>query len=138
LQAASEHLRLFFQMSHAYNHPSRRGSPTSSDISILLLHPNHVHVPVPSIAPPQVAAKKSTRAKYVRLGDKALSPLHNDAVPVLEQHGLLAANLSLGLRKWQGIVRVPEKDGKGQWLNWRERLRAIEDGTGTFRRLKIQ
>lgn len=67
-----------------------------------------------------------------------MSPLHTDIVPTLENRGLVAAFLTKGPRKWQGIVRVPERDENGVWVSIRERLQGIAEKTGAFKRLDIR
>lgn len=121
----------------------RRGAATSSDIDIIILHPNHVHVPVPNISPPKPSLKPPPRIgtsvllfKFIK-GEDKMSPLHTDIVPTLENRGLVAAFLTKGPRKWQGIVRVPERDENGVWVSIRERLQGIAEKTGAFKRLDI-
>lgn len=122
----------------------RRGAATSSDIDIIILHPNHVHVPVPNISPPKPSLKPPPRIgtsvllfKFIK-GEDKMSPLHTDIVPTLENRGLVAAFLTKGPRKWQGIVRVPERDENGVWVSIRERLQGIAEKTGAFKRLDIR
>jgi DNA polymerase beta len=105
------------------------------------MHPRHVHVPVPNISPPQLSLKsrifnKAIRAVYVRAEDKKSSPLHNDVVPSLTERGILAASLSEGPKKWQGIVRIPEKDELDNGRH--HRLAAIAEGTGTYKRIDLK
>ena len=100
-------------------------------------------MPVPNISSPQPSLNprvlnRAIRIEYVRHTDKEFSPLYNDVLPTLEERGLLAAYMMKGTKKWQGIVRLPEKDEQGDWGSRRDRLEGIENGLGTFRRLDLQ
>lgn len=131
-------------------HSSRRGFPISQDIDILLIHPEHVHVPIPTLRTP---SSSSTKAKVDRRGrissafregftpyvTRQSSLLLQDVVPVLQDRGLIADTLHSGNRKWQGVVRVPEsEDGKDNMTERRRRLRAIKNTEGHFRRLDLK
>jgi DNA polymerase beta len=43
-----------------------------------------------------------------------------------------------GSKKWQGIVRIPEKHEQGDWGSRSERLEGIANGIGTFKRLDLK
>ncbi|KAG5644782.1 hypothetical protein DXG03_007690 [Asterophora parasitica] len=113
----------------------RRGASTDTSIQLMLFHPDHVHVPVPS--PP-------TRGSFVphgKLGSqsraKAETPLHKSVIPTLQERGLVVASMGTALRYWNGVVRIPEKDQDGKWKTRRERLEAIEKGQGELRRMDL-
>nr|GAT49328.1 DNA polymerase IV [Mycena chlorophos] len=104
----------------------RRGYPDSSDIDLVVLHPTHVHVPFPDRR--RGAPKRD--AKTV---------LQSNMLPALTERGILAATLSSGNLKWQGIVRIPEMVPTGMdWAGERQRrITAIEALDGEFRRMDI-
>ena len=118
---------------------SRRGAPTSGDMDVILFHPSHVHVPIPQEPPPsskttvprKVATNKPTNA------ERASSMLLNDVVKPLEKTGLIAATLSSGVKKWQGVVRIPERDEHGGWGNRSKRVKQVEGNEGLFRRMDL-
>ena len=101
---------------------SRRGSPTSSDIDIILLHPSHVHIPVPD--------QKRSREKT----DKTPSMLQQDVLEPLRRSGIIADTLTLGPLKWQGMVRIPQRDEGGEWESVQTRVDAVAALNGAFRR----
>jgi DNA polymerase beta len=74
---------------------------------------------------------------YVRDADLKSSPLHNDVVPSLKDRGILAAALTEGPTKWQGIVRVPEKEEHTDNFR-RDRKAAIKEGRGEYRRIDLK
>ncbi|KAF7298791.1 DNA polymerase [Mycena indigotica] len=106
----------------------RRGSQDSSDIDLIILHPDHVHVPFPQTAQKRGAPPKSARPL-----------LKTNFLPPLTDRGLLAATLSAGDLKWQGIVRIPEAvtSNSDRSMQWQRRLAAIKAGEGSYRRLDI-
>ncbi|KAJ7451680.1 hypothetical protein FB451DRAFT_1283983 [Mycena latifolia] len=114
----------------------RRGKPSSSDIDLIILHPDHVHVPVPTgtLAKPTFG---TTRRRSAAL---PTSLLQAEVVPALQTRGLLAAALSSGDLKWQGIVLLPESDSPtttDQIGERQRRLAAIESGEGSYRRMDL-
>ncbi|KAF8895626.1 hypothetical protein BD779DRAFT_1668869 [Infundibulicybe gibba] len=122
----------------------RRAAPTAPCISLLLLHPDHVFIPFPSVPPPHVRASKPGsilhkpfRPSYISVTARAASPLHGDIVPMLTDRGLLAACLSSGIRRWSGIVRIPQRDPQGGWHPRNERLEAIRRVEGVYKRLDL-
>ena len=120
---------------------SRRGAVTSSDIDIVLFHPSHVHVPTPaSLNPKAVHGRYGTpfRATYPSASARASSPLLQDVVRPLEDRGLLAATLSSGPRKWQGVARLPERVGGRLWEERSLRLLQIQRTEGVYRRIDIK
>lgn len=111
---------------------SRRGSTTSSDIDIMLLHPSHVHIPTPNIKQPP--PPKSSGAT----NDKLAAPLVSEVLEPLKRIGIIADTLSMGPKKWQGVVRVPERDSEGVWETQNARLEGIESMTSSFRRADLK
>ncbi|KAF7327826.1 Carboxylic ester hydrolase [Mycena kentingensis (nom. inval.)] len=88
----------------------RRGLATSSDIDLIVLHPEHVHVPFPA----QTSAKAPRRPRATRKNAASEAPrtlLQAELVPALTDRGLLAAALSSGDLKWQGIRRSRRGEG---------------------------
>jgi DNA polymerase beta len=59
-------------------------------------------------------------------------------MPPLEERGLIAASLSTGAQKWQGIVRLPEKAENGGWSHRQRRLEAIEKNEGVYRKVDLK
>ena len=101
----------------------RRGAIVSSEVDVLLLHPLHTHVPVPTI---EALFRKAT---YTINGRRRVpfnendspsdnSSLQKEVIPALESAGLLGENFMNVSRKWQGMVKVP--------------------GTGALRRLDLR
>ncbi|KAJ6508354.1 hypothetical protein C8R45DRAFT_967146 [Mycena sanguinolenta] len=118
----------------------RRGAPTSSDIDLILLHPDHVHVPFPTVLPSHIKAPPAIRTRKKPNGTRPSSVLHDDAVPILQSRGIIAATLSSGDLKWQGIVRLPDPDAAitgDQLAEHRRRATAIENGDGVYHRADI-
>ncbi|KAJ6584049.1 hypothetical protein DFH09DRAFT_1075657 [Mycena vulgaris] len=114
----------------------RRGAPSSSDIDLIILHPDHVHVPVPVGTPSKISS--STPRK--RSAALPASLLQVEVVSALQTRGLLAAALSSGDLKWQGVVLLPDSDSPtkaDQIGEWQRRLAAIESGEGTYRRMDL-
>ncbi|KAJ7022732.1 hypothetical protein C8F04DRAFT_233117 [Mycena alexandri] len=118
----------------------RRGATTSSDIDLIILHPDHVHIPFP--APPDttlaVPTPKKSRSRS-RKGNGNGGPsslLQADLIPVLEKRGILASTLSSGDLKWQGIALLPSTDA-AEWGERQRQIDAIENGDGVYRRMDL-
>ncbi|KAF8214937.1 hypothetical protein K438DRAFT_1659786 [Mycena galopus ATCC 62051] len=116
----------------------RRGAPNSSDIDLIILHPDHVHVPVPTIFPSHIDVSPSPRKR--KNGTRPPSLLQDDIVPILQSRGVLAATLSSGDLKWQGVVLLPDpasaiKDD--QLAERKRRTTAIENGDGVYHRADL-
>jgi DNA polymerase beta len=107
------------------------------------MHPNHVYVPTPENAPdgpplqPRIRKIINKRA-FVTQEIKSTSPLFNDVVPILQERGLIAEHISSGIRRWQGVVRVPEKNDNGEWCTRDKQTTGIRTMTGKFRRLDLK
>jgi DNA polymerase beta len=101
-----------------------------------------VHIPTPALPSPS-SAKGKGRARIpfssAKIPKSALesSLLIQDVIKPLEERGFLAASLSGGARKWQGIILLPNKVG-GTWEERRVRLEKIENGEGEYRRMDIK
>lgn len=66
------------------------------------------------------------------------SPLIQGVAKPLEQRGLIAATLGTGLKKWQGVVRLPEQTKDGSWGERSERVKLVEADEGVFRRMDLK
>ncbi|KAJ6585344.1 hypothetical protein B0H19DRAFT_1109284 [Mycena capillaripes] len=118
---------------------SRRGAPNSSDIDLLILHPDHVHVPFPTVLPGNIKPPPGTRK---RKGGTRPPPslLQLDVIAILESRGIIAATLSSGELKWQGMVLLPDPDAAikdDQLAERKRRMDAIDNGEGVYRRMDI-
>ncbi|KAF7985926.1 hypothetical protein HWV62_43846 [Athelia sp. TMB] len=124
----------------------RRGAQESGDIDIVLFHPLHVHLPTPTILPPSKLTRKAilsganSHVKSARMtkAEQEASPLFQGVVKPLQQRGLVAATLSTGTKKWQGVIRLPEKEEDGSWGERTNRIKAIEANEGVFRRMDLK
>ncbi|KAL5520081.1 hypothetical protein ACEPAG_1741 [Sanghuangporus baumii] len=92
----------------------RRGLPTCSDIDIIFFHPSCVYVPRPgekmSNGSSSLVSTSKRRGRPMKNGkspeEKQETLLRELIIAPLERAGILAATLSEGSRKWQGIVRI--------------------------------
>ncbi|KAL5501562.1 hypothetical protein ACEPAH_8822 [Sanghuangporus vaninii] len=103
----------------------RRGLPTCSDIDIIFFHPSCVYVPRPgertSNGSSSPLSTSKRRRRPIKNGkspeEKQETLLRELIIGPLERAGILAATLSEGSRKWQGIVRIrkdeEEEDDEG-------------------------
>ena len=98
---------------------SRRGLPMCGDIDIILFHPLCTYVPRPgeklvSCEVPSSEPEKSRRGrprKHVTPSRAKQDNLLRDSIlGPLERAGILAATLTEGPRKWQGIARIPSDE----------------------------
>lgn len=120
---------------------------------MVLFHPSHVHIPTPPPRGPKPLSKRSipgktpngaTPSNHLVAGkgtadERRNSPLMRDVVHPLENKGLIAGSLNEGLRKWQGVVRLPERSiKKGLWKSRLGRLRYIQALEGEFRRVDLK
>lgn len=119
----------------------------SGDMDMILFHPTHVHVPTPNISHSSAFSTRnitgtsplsSKSGSRMTKAEREASPLIKDVVQPLTQGGLIAATLSTGARKWQGVVRLPEKDKDGQWELMSERLKLVKADKGFFRRMDLK
>lgn len=112
-------------------------------MDIILFHPSHVHVPTPHIPPSGALSKRSINGtslapKAATKAERESSPLTQEVVIPLQRRGLIAATLSAGVMKWQGVVRLPERDEDGGWGERSERVKLVEADKGLFRRLDLK
>jgi DNA polymerase beta len=119
----------------------------SGDIDVILFHPTHVHVPTPRIQPSSALSKGKITGKSPLTSKSAPKPtkaeresslLIKDIVNPLTQRGLIAATLSTGVRKWQGVVRLPERSEHGEWEDRSKRVELVKDNNGLFRRMDLK
>ena len=96
----------------------------------MMLHPSYIHVPTPDTS-------NKSKSKKAKASDPQ-SPLQVDVLHPLMRQGIIAANLVCGMQKWQGIMRIPERNAKGEWGSVQERLDGVEALTGAFRRADIR
>jgi len=145
---------------------SRRESPELPGVTILLFHPQHIHVPVPPPPPPPSTAAMAgvpektpvrTRGRqpvpflqvYSCVAQHWTSPLLQDVVRPLQAAGLLAATLSSDARKWRGIALLPQRTSvhaaidsnsplDGAWQEVGDRMRDIRATRGKYVRLDLR
>ncbi|KAF8630865.1 hypothetical protein AX17_005224 [Amanita inopinata Kibby_2008] len=128
----------------------RRGLDTFPVLEIILLHPEHVQMPIPD--PPQIvkesrrlAWSSASKQTYLSMAKKIPNPLHGGAMPTLYNRGLVCDVTMNGERKWCGVIRIPELvEGMGAdgeettvWSDKYERVRAITLGEGLFRQVNM-
>lgn len=122
---------------------SRRGV-NSPDINLMVLHPDHVHVPLPPS--PEALPKSHKRYGYIARFDahpylykleRTWTPLQEEIVPYLELRGLIAKTRKKIFKSWYGVIRLPGLNEQ-EWQNADTRLQAIRNKQGDYRRLNIQ
>ncbi|KAF8634179.1 hypothetical protein AX15_001043 [Amanita polypyramis BW_CC] len=126
----------------------RRGLSSLPRLDIVVLHTEHVYMPIPD--PPQGLRRRlmkspATKNKYFSISKKMPNPLHGDLVPNLTNRGLICDTTLHADRKWSGIIRIPELvEGVGPggertmvWREKHERIRAIASTEGTFRQMNV-
>ena len=104
----------------------------------MISHPDYVHVPLPTDAPPFTSCpptKLRSRKRQVA-EDRRNGFLHTDVLPIYQKHGLIAETLSSSPAAWDGVIRLPEQ--RGQWGQRADRLARIENSEGRFRRMRIK
>lgn len=82
---------------------SRRGALSSSDMDVILFHPEFTDIP-PS-GPKPTGKKAQAKAREESL-------LLNTAVPLLSKAGILGEELTSGPMKWQGLAKLPGSKNK--------------------------
>ncbi|KIK92961.1 hypothetical protein PAXRUDRAFT_829473 [Paxillus rubicundulus Ve08.2h10] len=139
----------------------RRGAPSAPHITLLVLHshPDAIIPPadlptsptvnseVTSPASPLKPAKPRPPFTFDRSHDTHTnsrpnaSPLLTEIISPLECRELVAATLSAGVRKWVGVVRIPEcgTNGNGDdgWERRVEGMRGVQSAKGKFRKMEI-
>jgi len=101
-------------------------------------HPDYIHVPLPTDAPPFTSypPTKLRSRKRQSADSKRNGLLHTDVLPIYQKHGLIAETLSSSPATWEGVIRLPEQ--RGQWGERADRLAGIENSEGRFRRMIIK
>ena len=140
---------------------SRREAAELPVVSILLFHPQHIHVPVPPPPPSTAAAAGVSEKTPVRtrgrqhvpflqvnscVDERRASPLLQDVVRPLQAAGLLAATLSSEPRKWRGVALLPQRTGvhadiganNDAWQELGDRMRDIRATRGKYVRLELR
>jgi len=105
----------------------------------MITHPEFVYFPLPSDPPPlsttpQLPKSRSRRRKTAE--EKQTTLLQSFILPLLQQRGLIAETLTSTQKAWQGIIRMPE--GPAVWGDRADRVAAIENLEGRFRRMSIK
>lgn len=75
---------------------------------------------------------------HLSVAARLASPLYTDIIPPLEERGFLADTIVTGVRSWEGIVRLPERNAEGKWGERRERLADINKCLGSYKRVILQ
>ncbi|EMD39782.1 DNA polymerase IV [Gelatoporia subvermispora B] len=117
----------------------RRESPTSSDVDVLIFHPSYVHIPTPAQGPPSgyVGGRPpSPHRSKTKTAKRDTTLLQQEVVQPLIDRGLIAGTLSSGTSKWRGVVLVPSRVDD-RWEDLSQRVEAIAEKTGTFRRMDL-
>ncbi|ESK95184.1 dna polymerase beta [Moniliophthora roreri MCA 2997] len=99
----------------------RRNFPIASSVVLLIQHPSHVHIPLPSVPPFEKVPEDANPSRFGRTHadfrpkggystrhERSRDPLSSKIVPALEERGLLAEKLQCTAGRWVGIARVPE------------------------------
>ncbi|KAA1469671.1 Nucleotidyltransferase [Dentipellis sp. KUC8613] len=120
----------------------RRDSPTLPHLSLLLLHPAHIHIPLPAPTAhtrPRSLLRGNARnpfhTAYQRRPVRLASRLLQDVVRPLEDAGLLAAALGASPARWAGVAVRPGAGGR--WKEVGERLRDVRARRGGYCRLEL-
>ena len=129
---------------------SRRGISSAQHIILIILHPQNTGVFPPEgsqsadstikqrakydIIPSPFASHPQTKVKSKGLPDTAT--FSTEIISPLECRGLLAATITAGAQKWDGIIRIPERteseaEGNG-WETRAERIQAVQKYEGQF------
>ncbi|KAH9172064.1 hypothetical protein EDB89DRAFT_1851657 [Lactarius sanguifluus] len=135
----------------------RRDAPDLPDVTILLHHRQHIHIPQPP--PPEPDAPDNprptprvyTRGKppmpFFQVNPPAVSrqtsPLLQGVVRPLEAAALLAAPITSGPYRWRGVALLPLRLGQpaepgGDWQDVGDRLRDLRAVRGTYVRLDLR
>jgi DNA polymerase beta len=118
----------------------RRGAQSFLGVDIMLTHPSHVHVPTPSSKNGSITQginSASLRTASRKLREAQDSLLLRDIIFPLESRGLVAETLSAGSKKWQGIIRLPERTTDGTWEERSQRIERIREQQGLYIRLDL-
>lgn len=118
----------------------RRGAQSLLGVNIMLTHPSHVHVPTPPSKNGSVTQGINSvpfRTLSRKLREAQDSLLFRDVVSPLESRGLVAETLFLGSKKWQGVIRLPERTVDGTWEERSQRIERIREQQGLYIRLDL-
>lgn len=118
----------------------RRGAQSFLGVDIMLTHPSHVHVPTPPSKNGSVAQginRTPSHTSSRKLREVQDSLLLRDVVFPLESRGLIAETLSPGSKKWQGVIRLPERTVDGTWEERSQRIERIREQQGLYIRLDL-
>ncbi|KAF8491177.1 hypothetical protein F5888DRAFT_1737354 [Russula emetica] len=140
----------------------RRESPELPGVSILLFHPQHIHVPIPpppstttAAGVPEKTPVRTRGRQHVpflqvnsSVAECRTSPLLQDVVRPLQAAGLLAATLASDARKWRGVALLPQRTSVhadidangplgGAWQEVGDRMRDIRATRGKYVRLDL-
>ncbi|KAG2102255.1 uncharacterized protein F5147DRAFT_707844 [Suillus discolor] len=118
----------------------RRGAQSFLGVDIMLTHPSHVHVPTPPSKNGSVAQginRTPFHTSSRKLREVQDSLLLRDVVFPLEGRGLIAETLSPGSKKWQGVIRLPERTVDGTWEERSQRIERIHEQQGLYIRLDL-
>ncbi|KAG6828559.1 hypothetical protein H0H87_001593 [Tephrocybe sp. NHM501043] len=108
----------------------RRGATESSCVRLLISHPDYLYLPPPP--PPPPGALQPYRLEALKApGFLKEFPLHRDVTPQLEDFGLSVSSRVNTYQSWNGVFRVPEKDGK-RWESSFARRKAAKVGLGDY------
>jgi len=128
----------------------RRGLAESPTITFVVLHPDHVHVPVPTAPNPFAAAERDwsiddpvvsakNRAKKKKAGvskkEKKSSLLHAELVPLLQQRQVLCESISEAPNSWTGVVRLPSATTDDPGVARRNWAKSLQIAPGEYRRI---
>ncbi|KAF8967190.1 hypothetical protein BDZ97DRAFT_1903577 [Flammula alnicola] len=119
----------------------RRGIDNFPDIQVMILHPDFVHVPLPTEPPPgspspqKDAAPKPRKRRKNRDDEERTNLLHGDVVPLLQERGLISDTFTSDFTSWQGIIRLPGRHR--EWGARPDRISAIKNMDGHFRKMSL-
>ncbi|KAI0077846.1 hypothetical protein K474DRAFT_1661267 [Panus rudis PR-1116 ss-1] len=107
--------------------PYRRGAAEVSHLEYIFSHAEALPSPDPT----------AQAVKNFKQTGNYDSVLHHNLLPTMQARGLHAADISLGSRKAELWIRVPQKVENGAWERLYVRQQAIEKREGEYRRLNL-
>ncbi|PPQ92859.1 hypothetical protein CVT25_004347 [Psilocybe cyanescens] len=113
----------------------RRGIMTFPEIRIMVTHPDFVHLPLPPIPSLDENMPSTKRPRGKKRSDANPNLLHTAVIPILQQRGLIAETFSSNYRSWEGMIRLPGP--QGEWGSRSDRMTAINNVEGLYRKMKI-
>ncbi|KIY46735.1 Nucleotidyltransferase [Fistulina hepatica ATCC 64428] len=118
----------------------RRGAELSSQIDLIVVHPQHVHVPLPNGPPAELTGGRSRMSRpfsdyySYTAPERASSPLLTRLVPRLKHQALLVEEeVHRGMWRRQGVVLLPDD----RWPDVYARREAIRKHEGNYARLDM-